>query len=179
MKSSIVRVVQRYLVPSFVTSIYVFLRYRCIVSTKARIQLTGRITFGKGTVVKPFAIIQTSAGKGIISIGRNCAISSFNHISTGEGDILIGDNVRTGSSAVLMGIRRNVRNRDALIVDQGFSHRGLKIGNDVLIGANAVVIDGCDIGEGAVVGAGSVVAKPVAPYTIVAGIPAEKIGERG
>jgi len=78
-----------------------------------------------------------------------------------------------------MGIRRNVRNRDALIVDQGFSHRGLKIGNDVLIGANAVVIDGCDIGEGAVVGAGSVVAKPVAPYTIVAGIPAEKIGERG
>ncbi|HBC91808.1 MAG TPA: antibiotic acetyltransferase [Pelotomaculum sp.] len=52
------------------------------------------------------------------------------------------------------------------------------IGNDVIIGVNALVISGVKIGDGAVVGAGSVVTKDVPPYAIVAGIPAKIIRYR-
>ena len=65
-----------------------------------------------------------------------------------------------------------------MIVDQGFSHKGAIIGNDVLIGAGSIIIHGAQIGDGAVIAAGSVVNKPVAPYTIVAGVPIKLIGAR-
>lgn len=51
------------------------------------------------------------------------------------------------------------------------------IENDVLIAANATILKGVRIGLAAVVGAGSVVTKDVAPYTIVAGNPAKLIRE--
>jgi len=46
---------------------------------------------------------------------------------------------------------------------------------NVLIGANAVVLEGIRVGEGAVVAAGAIVTEDVAPYTVVAGVPARKI----
>ena len=52
------------------------------------------------------------------------------------------------------------------------------IGNDVWVGASAIILGGVTIGEGAVVGAGSVVTKDVAPYSIVVGNPARKVGDR-
>lgn len=51
----------------------------------------------------------------------------------------------------------------------------VSVGNDVWIGHNACVMPGVTIGNGAVVGAGAVVTKDVAPYAIVAGVPARKI----
>jgi putative colanic acid biosynthesis acetyltransferase WcaB len=51
------------------------------------------------------------------------------------------------------------------------------IGNDVDIGANATIIGGLTIGDGAVIGAAAVVVKDVPPYTIVAGNPARAIGQ--
>lgn len=50
--------------------------------------------------------------------------------------------------------------------------------HDVWIGHGAVVMPGVNVGTGAVVGAGAVVTKDVAPYTIVAGVPAKRIGRR-
>ena len=47
------------------------------------------------------------------------------------------------------------------------------IGNDVWIGANAVILAGVTVGDGAVIGANSLVNKDVEPYSIVAGSPAE------
>jgi len=52
------------------------------------------------------------------------------------------------------------------------------IGNDVWIGFNALILPGVKIGDGAVVGANSVVTKPVADYEIVAGNPARHIKYR-
>ncbi|KQS96348.1 MULTISPECIES: CatB-related O-acetyltransferase [unclassified Rhizobium] len=54
----------------------------------------------------------------------------------------------------------------------------VKIGNDVWIGANVIVLSGVEIGDGAIVAAGSVVTRNVEPYTIVAGIPAKIIRPR-
>lgn len=57
----------------------------------------------------------------------------------------------------------------------GFS---AEIGNDVWIGTNVTIIGNIKIGDGAVIGAGSVVTKDVEPYSIVVGNPAKKIKER-
>lgn len=52
------------------------------------------------------------------------------------------------------------------------------IGNDVWIGANATILNGVHIGDGAIVAAGAVVVKDVPPYTIVGGVPAKEIKKR-
>ena len=52
------------------------------------------------------------------------------------------------------------------------------IGNDVWIGQNAVILPGVQIGDGAIIGANSVVGSDVAPYTIVAGNPARLLRKR-
>ena len=52
------------------------------------------------------------------------------------------------------------------------------IGNDVWIGQNAVILPGTHIGDGAIIGANSVVGSDVAPYTIVVGNPAKMIKKR-
>lgn len=54
----------------------------------------------------------------------------------------------------------------------------IEIGADAFVGAKALILPGVTVGEGAAVGAGSVVTKDVAPWTIVAGNPARTIGRR-
>ncbi|MCL2035724.1 MAG: CatB-related O-acetyltransferase [Oscillospiraceae bacterium] len=58
-------------------------------------------------------------------------------------------------------------------------HKGdTVVGNDVWIGQNAVILPGVQIGDGAIIGANSVVGSGVEPYTIVAGNPAKLIRKR-
>ncbi|MBR4674913.1 MAG: CatB-related O-acetyltransferase [Victivallales bacterium] len=52
------------------------------------------------------------------------------------------------------------------------------IGNDVWIGQNAVILPGVHVGDGAIIGANSVVGSEVAPYTIVVGNPAKVLRKR-
>lgn len=54
----------------------------------------------------------------------------------------------------------------------------IEIGNDVWIGANAIIFDDIKIANGAIIGAGAVVTKDVPPYTIVGGVPAKVIRTR-
>lgn len=54
----------------------------------------------------------------------------------------------------------------------------ITIGNDVWIGARAIIMDGVTIGNGAVIAAGSIVTKDVPPYAIVAGVPARTLRYR-
>lgn len=58
------------------------------------------------------------------------------------------------------------------------SERPIKIGNDVWIGHGVIVLAGVEVGNGAILAAGSVVTKHVEPYTIVAGNPAKPLRKR-
>jgi virginiamycin A acetyltransferase len=64
------------------------------------------------------------------------------------------------------------------LFSNGFSRGNIIIGNDVWIGMNATILDNIEIGDGAVVAAGSVVTKSVPPYAIVGGNPARIIKYR-
>jgi acetyltransferase-like isoleucine patch superfamily enzyme len=142
-------------------------------------------------VVKPFAVIQSSGGA--VRFGLECAISSFDHFSTGEGDIVVGDHVRFAPNCTIVGGTKQVSDRNRLIVDQpevypngvvigddvlvGYPN-GVVIGDDVLVGAASVILPASRIGRGAIIGAGSVVNGDIPEYAIVAGAPAKVIGYR-
>lgn len=171
------RSLRRHLVPAFLVTARHYLASRALVSVSARVQWGAEISFGRGTVVKPYAVIQSSGGS--VRFGRECAISSFVHVSTGAGDVVAGDYVRIAPNCTLVGGTKDVRSRDVLIKDQPESEaRGIRIADDVLIGAGVVVLPGARIERGAVVGAGSVVSGVVPEYAIVAGAPAAVIGSR-
>jgi acetyltransferase-like isoleucine patch superfamily enzyme len=176
MFASAKRTAQRYLVPRIVTSLYYLLRYRCLVSSLAIVQFTRNISLGRGTVVKPFAVIQTNTGK--IRIGKKCSINNFVQIASSDAKITLGDYVRIGPGVTILSSSRNYKRKDQLIMDQGFSNADTTIEDDVLIGAGVTILKGCTIGKGAVIAAGSVVTKDVAPDSVVAGIPASVIGQR-
>lgn len=84
-----------------------------------------------------------------------------------------GDDVSIGPEATILTLGHDPQSPE-------FSDRGgdVAIGSRVWIGYRALILPGLKIGEGAVVGAGAVVTKDVDPFTIVAGNPARKIGQR-
>jgi acetyltransferase-like isoleucine patch superfamily enzyme len=176
MKKPLIRICQRYLIPKIIASIYYLIRYNCIVSARAKVQLSKNISFGSKTAVKSFSVIQTHGGK--ISFGINCAIGSFDHISSVDANIVIGNNVRIGSGVTIIGSSRKFKKKDLLIVEQGYEHKGINIGNDVMIGSGSIILSGSNIGNGVVIGAGSVVNKNIPSYSIIAGVPAKIIGKR-
>jgi acetyltransferase-like isoleucine patch superfamily enzyme len=67
---------------------------------------------------------------------------------------------------------------DRTIREQGVESKGVKIGNDVWIGTKSTLVDGLTIGNHAVIGANSVVTQDVDDWKIVAGNPAQVIGDR-
>lgn len=87
--------------------------------------------------------------------------------------IRTGSDVSIGPEASILTLGHDPQSQD-------FSDRGgdVVIGNRVWIGYRAIVLPGVTIGDGAVVGAGAVVTRDVEPYTIVAGSPAKKVGDR-
>jgi maltose O-acetyltransferase len=88
-------------------------------------------------------------------------------------------NIRTGSD-VSIGPEASILTLGHDPQSSDFADRGgdVVIGNRVWIGYRAIILPGITIGEGAVVGAGAVVTKDVEPFSIMAGNPARKIGER-
>ncbi|GHI01406.1 2,3,4,5-tetrahydropyridine-2,6-dicarboxylate N-acetyltransferase [Neobacillus kokaensis] len=79
------------------------------------------------------------------------------------GRATVGKNCHIGAGTVLAGVIEPPSAKPVIIED------------DVVIGANAVVLEGVTVGKGAVVAAGAVVTQDVAPLTVVAGTPARKI----
>ncbi|MEM0966362.1 MAG: DapH/DapD/GlmU-related protein [Verrucomicrobiota bacterium] len=87
--------------------------------------------------------------------------------------IRTGADVSIGPEAAVLTLGHDPRSPN-------FADRGddVIIGNHVWIGYRAIILPGVKVGDGAVVGAGAVVTKSVELNSIVAGIPAKKVGER-
>lgn len=113
--------------------------------------IIGEPVIGEGTWIGAFTLIDGSGG---LTIGRGVDVSS-------------GAQIYTHSTA-----RRCVSGRNYNTVDR----RPVSIGDSVFIGANATILMGVTIGDHAVIGAGAVVNHDVEAYSIVAGVPARRIG---
>jgi acetyltransferase-like isoleucine patch superfamily enzyme len=93
--------------------------------------------------------------------------------------LVIADDVLIGPNVIIVTANHGFAQRDVRVGDQPQIEQDVLIGRDAWIGANAVILPGIRIGEGAVVAAGSVVNRDVEPYAVVGGVPARPIGERG
>lgn len=107
-----------------------------------------------------------------IHIGDNF-VGNFNLIILDEAEVVIGNNVFIGPNTTLCTI---IHSEDAGQRNQGIMRAApVTIGNDVWIAADVCVLPGVTIGNGAVVGAGSIVTRDVPPYSLVVGNPARQI----
>lgn len=146
----------------------------CFVSPEAQIFAEpGRtVVIGDGAAIAAQAFLH-----GPLILGKNVSINARASLDGGSAGIVIGDDTRIATSATLYAFDHGLA-ADRLIREQPVRSRGIRIGADVWIGANAGVTDGVTIGDHAVVAMGAVVTKDVPPGVIVGGVPAQVIGRR-
>jgi acetyltransferase-like isoleucine patch superfamily enzyme len=129
-----------------------------------------------GTVV---AVKPGPRGPGALRIGRSTYVGEYNNLRSEGDEIRIGDHCLISQFVSLIATGHGYTERGRLIAEQAVPDTGgLAIGDDVWIGAGAVVLPGVSVATGAVVAANAVVTQDVPPYAIVAGVPARVVGER-
>jgi acetyltransferase-like isoleucine patch superfamily enzyme len=143
--------------------------------------LPGGITIGDGTFIMHHAMLHVfnfrNLPRAAITIGKNCFIGEFN-VVRGQGGVHIGDDVYTGPMVQIVAVNHVYDDPNRPMREQGITAEGITIEDDVWIGAGAAVLDGVTIGRGSVIGAGSVVAGDIPPYSIAVGTPAKPIKDR-
>ena len=87
-------------------------------------------------------------------------------------DLVLGDHVGWGPGARVLGSEHTGRPTDVPIIQTDLEIRPVRIGAWADIGAGATILPGVTVGKGAIVGAGAVVTHDVAPFSVVAGVPA-------
>ena len=120
-------------------------------------------------------IIVTRTEEAKIEIGNNVGISGATIYARKE--ITIGDNTLIGGNVKILDndfhpIEVEARNLD---IKEKIGTRKIKIGKDCFIGANSLILKGVEIGDGSVVGAGSVVTGKFPSNVVIAGNPARVI----
>lgn len=114
-------------------------------------------------------------GKGIeigdeSGIGVNCRVSP---------PLKIGKYVMMGPDVVILSQNHTIEDVSTPMVFQGLDSKpGVIIEDDVWIGTRVIILPGCRIGKGSIIGAGAVVTRDVPPYAIVGGNPAHIIKMR-
>ena len=126
-------------------------------------------------------IINNSEIRSYTYMGKNCLIQN---VKIGK-FCSIANNVLIGlgnhpldffSTSPLFYRKSNPLNIELVFKNSNFEeYKPVNIGNDVWIGANTIILDGVEIGDGCVIAAGSVVTKNVKSYSIVGGVPAKLI----
>ena len=125
---------------------------KAVIYFGAEIRDPYKLKIGEGSIIGDRAVLDARNG---ISIGANVNLSTEVHIWTEQHDHKDPD------------FKCNSDDSFRVVIE-----------DRAWLGPRTTILHGVTIGEGAVVAAGAVVTKDVAPYTIVGGVPAKKIGER-
>jgi acetyltransferase-like isoleucine patch superfamily enzyme len=121
---------------------------------------------GDGTRIGPFVEIQAGA-----VIGARCKIQSHAFVCDG---VAIGDGVFVGHGVMFVNDKQPRARNDSgrLVGVEDWELVRVVVEDDASIGSNATIVGPVTIGRGAMVGAGAVVTRDVAPDAVVAGVPA-------
>lgn len=139
------------------------------------------ICIGDNTIIE--AGVQLTANKisnkrPEIIIGDGCLIRKDSHI-TATNSIKIGNGLLTGTNVIITDNSHGLTNYDTMTLPprerELISKGPIAIGNNVWLGNNVCVLPGCSIGDGAIVGANSIVTHDIPPYCVAVGIPAKII----
>lgn len=127
-------------------------------------------TLGNYSVIEDYCCINNAVGE--IHIGDRTRIGLHNTII---GPVRIGNDVNLAQGIVVSGLNHNYRDTTRTINEQGISTSPIAIGDNVWIGANAVITAGVSIGKHCVIGAGSIVTKNIPDNSVAVGNPAKII----
>ena len=129
-----------------------------------------RFWLGRKSVVESYCCINNAVGD--VTIGDHTRIGIH---CTVIGPVCIGSNVNLAQGITVTALNHNFEDTTKRIDEQGISTKPVVIGDDVWIGANAVILPGVTIGQHVVVAAGAVVTKDVPDNCVVGGVPAKEI----
>lgn len=121
---------------------------RILAANNARIIISTKTRIGLYTIL---------SGGDSITIKEKCLISGFVYLQTSM---------------------HGYKNKELSIQEQGFSHAPITLEQDVWLGTHVVIMPGCTLGKGSVVGSNAVVTKSIKEYEVVAGIPAKVLKAR-
>jgi acetyltransferase-like isoleucine patch superfamily enzyme len=162
------KLIRRMLLPMPVVRLYYFWRHRTSISGKAEVDLARTTSWGEGCEISAYAKIKI---QGPFLMGRRVKIGSGCFIDSGMAGLTIGDDVVIGSNCTIVNVSYRFDELRVPLAEQGLLSSGIRIGHRVRVGPNSVVLNGTDIGDDVVVGAGSVLRGRIAPNTIVRGNP--------
>lgn len=163
----------RFLIPKFAITLFYFIKHGAQVSLSSEVELTHKIFLGKGTSISSFTKIKTPLGK--LTIGDRGRIGTSCFISAGKAGTQIGKNFICGPNVCITSSNYITDLKDVHFEDQGTTSRGIKIGDNVWIGAGCVILDGSIIGDNSVVVANSLVNRRFKSNVIIQGNPAKII----
>lgn len=90
-------------------------------------------------------------------------------------EVIIGDNVMISPEVMILTGNHDFSDKNKLLIEQKIITKPVKIGNDVWIGARALILPGVEVGERSIIAAGSIVTKDIPSNVIVGGNPARII----
>ncbi|WP_051200241.1 acyltransferase [Flavobacterium subsaxonicum] len=137
-----------------------------------------QIYLGHGSKIGAYSMVTCTShfskyGKGL-KLGDNSAIGRYAEFGA-AGGIEIGNDVIMGAYISFHSENHNFADTTKLIREQGVTSKGIKIGNNVWVGAKATFLDGSVVGSHCVVAAGAVVNGVFPDYSVIGGVPAKVI----
>ena len=140
----------------------------CFVSPAAKIY-THSLIMKRGSYISGGSIVRHD-----LIIGKGSCIGTYCHIA---GKVHVGADTMIANSVSIFGFNHGMA-LDSPMMSQPCSTRGIVIGDNCWIGANATIVDGVSIGSHSIVAAGTVVTKSFPEWSIIGGVPARHIRDR-
>lgn len=139
--------------------------YQSIYVVMLRLRFSDRLHLGTGISFRNGFIVNCGSN-GKVSIGNDCFFNNGCSINS-HNNVIIGNDCLFGEGVKIYDHDHCFADINSPIRDQGFTEGQVKIGDGCWIGSNVVILRDADVGEGSIIGAGSIVKGAVPPFTVL------------
>jgi len=180
------------LFPSFLTNIYLSLRYQCFIHPSAKIYWPKNVKLAKGVSIGKGTVIMAQKHKAAITLDKNTIINDYCILNSKGGYIIIGKDSSINHFSLIQSTRNNtvLIGKDVAMapytrIVPNHEYEGeertrtirasTEIGDNVWICAGVTIVVGTNIGKNSIIGANSVVTRDIPDNIVAAGTPAKLI----
>lgn len=140
--------------------------------------ISGNVSIGDGCSISSNSYIGTAFG-GRVEIGNRCHIGKMNQIGSSGSKIVIADDCIFAPFVSITDGVHAFKDKSLIVRNSPILTSPIEIGANVWLGSEVMVMQGVEIGEGAVIGAKALVKNSIPANAVAVGIPAKVIYYRG